>query len=313
MMNGNVFISMNRFGYALLEELLLRRVPISQIYTVDPKNATNISDYEDFHPLAKKNNIPIQSVKHIADVKKDVRRLKPPYIFVFGWSQLLDVEFLNLAQIGVIGSHPALLPKNRGRAAIPWHFIRGEKEGGITFFYMDEGCDSGDIIAQERFRIGPNDTATDYYRAITQRGIRVISRLAGQLVRGKRLPARKQNHTRATYLSKRTFADGLIDWNQSAVQIDRLVRALTDPYPGAWATYKDATVYVDRTHVVKKETYSGTIGQVVGQTKDGMVVQTGKGLLAITSMRGAEGSPSSHIPVGHKLGFSIVDLWLKKS
>jgi methionyl-tRNA formyltransferase len=280
----NVFISMNTFGHAMLEELLSRGVPISKIYTIHPDRAGKISDYKDFRPIAKRKRIPLAHVTHIRAVKEDIRRLAPPHIFVFGWSQLLDDDFLSLATHGVLGSHPAVLPKNRGRAVIPWHIINNETKGGITFFYIDSGTDSGPIVGQRTFPIGPKMTATDYYERIIGLGRNIVATLAPILSRGAKVPAKKQNHTKATYLSKRTFEDGKIDWNNSAVEIEKLIRALTAPYPGAWTLCMGQTLIIDQAEVkvAKKSDIPGT---VVGRTKRGMVVQTGKELLEITRLR----------------------------
>lgn len=293
---------MNRFGHAMLEILLSKKVPIAHIYTIHPDDSAKISDYKDFRPIAKKYGIPLAHVKHIRDAKEEIRALKPDYILVFGWSQLLDSDFLTIPTYGVLGSHPALLPKNRGRAAIPWHIINNEKVGGISFFCIDEGCDSGPIIAQKKFAMGTRMTATEYYKRIIALGKSVMILLAPKLIRGEKVAAKAQDERRATYLTKRTFEDGKIDWNKSAVEIERLVRALTEPYPGAWSTLKGKTVIIDNVHVLKEKGKPELPGTVVGKTNRGMVVSTGHGLLEITRIRKGKTSVSPRFGVGIRLG-----------
>ncbi len=281
---SNVFISMNRFGHTLLQTLINEHVPIAMIYTLHPKNAKTISDYHDFRPLARRHRIPLKHVTHIREAKEEMKTLRPQHIFVFGWSQILDTDFLTIPTHGVVGSHPSLLPKNRGRAAIPWHIINGEKNGGLTFFYIDEGCDSGDIIAQKKFPIGPRDTATDYYELIEKAGKKILTHLAPKIRGGKQLPSRKQKNEKATYLNKRTFEDGRIKWGEGAQGIDRLVRALSAPYPRAWTTYGKKTLSVSAGKPVRTKIRSGTPGQVVGMNKRGMVVRAGRGAFVISSI-----------------------------
>lgn len=293
---------MNTFGHAMLETLLKRGVHMEQIYTIHPNNAAKISDYKDFRPIARKYRIPLVHVKHIHDVKKEIRALKPDYILVFGWSQLLDSDFLTIPKYGVLGSHPALLPKNRGRAAIPWHIINNEKVGGISFFYIDEGCDSGPIIAQKKFVMGKHMTATEYYKRIIALCKNVMIPLAPKLIRGEKVAAKAQDERLATYLTKRSFEDGKIDWSNSAVEIERLVRALTEPYPGAWSTVKGKTIIIDSANVLKKKSWPELPGTVVGKTKRGMVVSTGHGLLEITRIRKGKTSVPPRFPVGIRLG-----------
>lgn len=293
---------MNIFGHTMLETLLKRGVHIKKIYTIHPMNAAKISDYKDFRPLAKKYNILLVHVKHIREAKEDIRALKPRHIFVFGWSQLLDEDLLSMATCGVLGSHPALLPKNRGRAAIPWHILNNEKMGGITFFYIDEGCDSGPIVAQKGFALDPRMTATEYYKRILTLGMRAITSIAPRLALGEKLPARRQNHLNATYLTKRTLEDGKIDWKKPATDIERLVRALTRPYPGAWTLSNRKTIIIDSAHLIKRKSAPLSPGTVVEKTNRGMVVQTGQGFLEITGVRKGKISVTPRIRVGTQFG-----------
>ena len=89
--------------------------------------------------------------------------LAPDVIFCFGWSRLIKKTLLNIAPLGVIGFHPALLPANRGRHPLIWSLILGLKESGSTFFFMDEGADSGDILSQLNVSISEMDDAGTLY------------------------------------------------------------------------------------------------------------------------------------------------------
>lgn len=310
-MNSPVFISMNKAGWAFFETLLEAGVPFAKMYTLDKKQASGISDFADFVPLARRFKVPLKKVRHIREVKGEIAALKPSYLFVFGWSQLLDDEIIASARHGAIGLHPAVLPKNRGRAAIPWHFINKETHGGLTFFYLDRGTDSGPIIAQTRFPIGKDDTATDYYEKVIAAGKTMLARLAPAIKRGERLKAKAQDQRKATYLGKRGFEDGMIDWCASRHTIRNLVRALTQPYPGAWTIWKGKILRVDCVEFPREQNYRGVPGRVLSSNAKGAVVQTGDGLIRITAMMDEHGKelPPSSLKAGHKLGFSLYDVW----
>ena len=119
-------------------------------------------------PLCKENNIPV----HFEDAQKIERSIEfmkghePDVIFCFGWSYLLNQEFLTLPKLGVIGFHPANLPKNRGRHPIIWALALGLKETASTFFKMDKAADSGPILSQVNINIDFTDDAGSLYKKI---------------------------------------------------------------------------------------------------------------------------------------------------
>ena len=103
-----------------------------------------------------------------------IKQIKPELILVMGWSQILKDTIIKIPKKGVIGSHPTELPKYRGRAPIPWSIIKGLKESALTFFYIQEGVDDGDIVDQQKFIISEHDDATSIYNKITNIGKEMI-------------------------------------------------------------------------------------------------------------------------------------------
>ncbi len=153
-------------------------------------------------------------------------------IFCLGWPKLLPETVLHAAKQGVIGYHPSLLPANRGRHPIIWALALGLTETGSTFFRMDTGADSGDIVAQDKVPVRNNDTAADLYARLTETARKQIIKIAKHAHAGT-LQVTPQNEGDANYWRKRSAADGLIDWRMSAGTIHNLVRALDRPYVGA--------------------------------------------------------------------------------
>ena len=231
-----VFIGCVQFSESALRMLLNQQgkngIDVVGVVTrsISPFN----SDFMSLAPLAEKNNVECLALdKNDPEKIRDwVMKLNPDIIFCWGWSFLLPPEILKIPALGVIGSHPAELPRNRGRHPIVWAIVLGLEETASTFFYMDEGADSGDILSQVKVSISPDDDAASLYSKLTRTALRQAQEFLPALVAGtaKRIP---QDHTKASYWRKRSAIDGQIDWRMSARAIHNLVRALTRPYVGA--------------------------------------------------------------------------------
>lgn len=186
--------------------------------------------------FANKNNIPVLKSNHVNDqiVKESLIKYKIDWLFIIGWSQIASKEIIETPTGGAIGAHPTLLPVGRGRAAIPWAIIKGLDKTGVTFFKMDEGVDTGKILGQEVVGITKNETATTLYQKIDEAHISLIKKLYPKLENGK-IEGYEQNEEKATYWPGRKPEDGLIKPQEMTVEeVDRLVRAVTKPYPGAF-------------------------------------------------------------------------------
>ncbi len=159
--------------------------------------------------------------------------LTPDYTFVIGWSQICGPEFRAAAGGKVIGYHPAALPRLRGRATLPWTILLDEKITGSSLFWIDDGVDSGDILAQRFFHVAPRETAASLY-AKHMEALRAILGEALTRLAVSEEPRTRQDPALATYAARRRPEDGRIDWSRPAAEIDRLIRAVGRPYPGAF-------------------------------------------------------------------------------
>ncbi len=204
------------------------------------------SDYSDLSPLCIENNIPFKYVNDINSEEnvKWVKQLEPDIIFCFGWSSLIKKELLNIPVMGVVGFHPAELPKNRGRHPLIWALVLGLKQSASTFFFMGEGADDGDIISQEKFPIAYADDAQSLYHKVTEIALKQIETFLTQLALNtySRVP---QNSELANVWRKRGKVDGRIDFRMNSYSIYNLVRGLAKPYVGAHIEYsgKDYIVW----------------------------------------------------------------------
>ena len=161
-----VFIGTVEFSKKALQKLIDLNAKIVGVCT--KKKSTFNSDFADLRPLCKKKNIPIKLVNDInsKDCYNWIKSLNPDIIFCFGWSRLLKKKILTLPPMGVLGFHPSKLPQNRGRHPLIWALTLGLKKSASTFFFMNEGVDSGPILSQKDFNIFENDNARTLYDKI---------------------------------------------------------------------------------------------------------------------------------------------------
>lgn len=218
----------------MLEEMINAKFPINMVFSLDEKYSKNVSGYRPIHEVAAANNIPLIKFRNINDEEniEIIKKVQPDYIFVIGLSQLIDNKILKIANKGTIGLHPTPLPKYRGRAAMVWQVLLGERESKVSLFMIDEGMDSGDIIGQEDYFIEETDYAEDLEKKSLEALRKLSKRVLPDLMNDSIVPI-PQNDNDATYLLIRRPEDGQIDWNQSVSIIHRLIRAVSRPYPGA--------------------------------------------------------------------------------
>ena len=240
------FIGCVQSSQMALNTLLgMKPTGVDVVAVITKKESNFNSDYVNLSPLCKENNIPV----HFEDSQNKERSIEfmkghePDVIFCFGWSYLLNQEFLILPKLGVIGFHPAKLPKNRGRHPIIWALALGLKETASTFFKMDKGADSGPILSQVDININFTDDASSLYKKIISTAQQQIISFTEQLYNGT-AEFTPQDNCKASTWRKRSRQDGMIDWRMSAESIYNLIRALAKPYPGAEFIYKENVLKV---------------------------------------------------------------------
>jgi methionyl-tRNA formyltransferase len=225
-----------------------------------------------------------------------IRELEPDLIFVVGWSQLVLDEFIGLPRHGVFGMHPTLLPRHRGRAAIPWAILSGLAKTGVTLFQIADGtADSGPIVGQVEVPVTSDETATSLYDKVTAAHLELVREYMPRLIDGT-AERTHQDPRRASSWPKRTPADGIIDWETRAPYLHDWVRAQTRPYPGAFTYLGEDKLVVWRARPVELEE-EAPAGTVVAKDGEAAVVACGEGGLVLEEVEGA-----AEVPVGARLG-----------
>lgn len=250
--------------------------------------------------LAAEQGIPVyapEDANHPLWVDR-IRTMQPDFIFSFYYRALLSDTILNCARVGAFNLHGSLLPKYRGRAPLNWVLVNGETETGVTLHRMVKRADAGDIVAQQRVAIDPQDNALTLHRKLVA--------CAGQLLEGALPPMKRgeiaatpQNDAEATVVGRRAPEDGRINWELPAAKVNNLVRAVTDPWPGAFAyagTVK-FVVWKGRVHQDAPSAKPGTVLSV-----EPFLIACGEGALEVVTGQSDNGVYMNGSQLAQSLG-----------
>jgi UDP-4-amino-4-deoxy-L-arabinose formyltransferase/UDP-glucuronic acid dehydrogenase (UDP-4-keto-hexauronic acid decarboxylating) len=230
-----VVFAYNNMGYCGIEALLRHGFDILAVFTHADDPQENIY-FKSCARLAAQHDIPVyapQNVNHPLWQEK-IAGMRPDVVFSFYYRKLLGAEILALAPLGAFNLHGSLLPRYRGRAPINWALVNGETETGVTLHWMLVAPDAGDIVAQRRVSIEPDDTAASLGDKLVLQASEMLDEALPQIAGGRamRVP---QDEAQASYFGGRSAADGELNWHSSATQCHNLVRAVTQPFPGAFS------------------------------------------------------------------------------
>jgi methionyl-tRNA formyltransferase len=219
-------------------------VPLVVTHADDPNETRWYASLFDF---ATAKNLPVLADPGAARMETELARAQPDVIFSFYYRAMLPMSVLRQARLGAFNMHGSLLPKYRGRAPLNWAIVKGERETGVTLHEMVEKPDAGRIVDQEAVPIGPDDTALEVFRRMTDAAERVLQRSLPAVVRGT-ARFKPNDIARGSYYGRRRPEDGRIDWTKSAQEIHDLVRAVAPPFPGAF----DERLKVHRTQMTER-------------------------------------------------------------
>ncbi|MEX0396711.1 bifunctional UDP-4-amino-4-deoxy-L-arabinose formyltransferase/UDP-glucuronic acid oxidase ArnA [Providencia rettgeri] len=219
-----------------------------------------------------------ENVNHPLWIER-IREMKPDVIFSFYYRDMLSEELLAIAPKGAFNLHGSLLPKYRGRAPINWALLKGESETGVTLHKMVAKADAGDIIAQEKVVITDTDTSLTLHAKVREAAEVLLDKTLPLIETGS-YKAVAQDESQATYFGRRTAEDGLINWNDSAKDVNCLIRAVTEPYPGAF-TYLGARKMVIWRARVLDDNQGKPAGTVL--SSDPLRIACGQGAIEVIS------------------------------
>lgn len=225
--------------------------------------------------LAEKHGVPVllRNRPDDEELLRALREAAPDIIVANNWRTWLPPEIFDLPPHGTLNVHDSLLPSYAGFSPIIWALINGEREVGVTAHRMDGELDAGDIVFQRSVPVGPDDTATDLFHRTVD--------LIGPIVRDSldRIAAGTaewvpQDRSRASFFHKRSIEDSRIDWNWPAEDLERLVRAQSDPYPNAFTHHRGERLRIVSA-TLSQACYGGTPGRIFIKEGDGVVIVAG--------------------------------------
>jgi len=286
-----VVLSCTQFGHECIENGILKtpEVTLGGVLTT-PRDIAfsrgkplHVSTHADFHKLGERCGFEVAASggPFTSEIyHRHLDRWQPDLVLVLGWYYIVPTVIIESVPFGCMAIHASLLPKYRGMAPISWAIINGEKETGVSLFYLEKGVDTGDIVAQKKIAIERTDTVGSVYKRVTDLTIKILKEYLPQVARGE-APRTPQEHDQATIFPRRNPEDGLIDWSLPARQIFDFIRAQTRPYPGAFSYYKNQKLHIWRAAPATPPTgIEGKPGSIVKiNGKPGVV--TGEGVLLL--------------------------------
>ena len=225
-----------------------------------------------------------------ADAQAELAALKPDLMVVVAYGLILPQAVLDIPRLGCINSHASLLPRWRGAAPIQRAVEAGDKESGVTVMRMEAGLDTGPMLLKVSTPISATDTGGTLHDRLAEMGPPAVLEAVAGLAAGT-LQGEVQDDSLATYAHKLNKDEARLDWSRPAVELERLIRAF-NPWPICHSTLNGEAVKV---LAASLSTGSGAPGEILGASKDGLIVACGEQALCLTRLQ---------LPGGKALNFS---------
>lgn len=281
-----VFMGTPEFAVPVLRHLVLNDYDVAAVYTRPDKPAGRGRGLvpSPVKRLAEERSLPVVQPPSLKkpDAIAELAALKPDAIVVAAFSQILPKPVLELPKYGCINIHPSLLPRHRGAAPIPSSILAGDGFTGVSIMLMDEGLDTGPVLAQVQIPVMDSDTTGSLTLKLSLIAAHLLQDVLPSLAAGKIKPA-PQDDTVATYSATIAKTDGEIDWRQPAVDIWRRVRAF-QPWPGCCTRWQGKLLKVIEAEPLPAVANS-VVGCVVALPGDGLGVVTGDGVLRLLALQ----------------------------
>lgn len=299
-----VFFGSSAFAVGILEELAKNEDVVLVVTQPDRKKGRALK----VSPTAIKSCAERLGFKIFQPLKVNtkesigyLRGFDADLFIVVSFGQILSKTLLDLPKLYSLNVHASLLPKFRGAAPINWAIASGEKETGVTIMRMNEKMDEGDTAIKAVLPITEQDDAITLSEKLSRKAVELLLE-AVELVKDNKIEFMAQDHKKATYAPKLEKQNGLIDWNLSAEEISRCVRAFT-PWPGCF-TYWDKKILKiwKAVPIIDYPDNRLQSGAILEANKDVILIKTGKGALKITELQleGSRRMATEEFLAGHK-------------
>jgi methionyl-tRNA formyltransferase len=282
-----VLFAYHTFGARVLEALRARGEDIAAVVTHDDDPAER-RWFHSVAALAAEHGVPVLTPPspNTPEVAQALAALAPDLFVSVWYRRLLSPSLLQLPRVAAVNLHGSLLPAYRGRAPVNWVLVNGESRTGVTLHHMTAEADAGDVVAQVPIDIEPEDTASTLYDRVVKAGVDLLVG-AFDGVAGGTAPRHPQDPSRASHYGRRRPEDGRVQWTWPACRIANMIRAVTHPFPGAFADDGAGRVYLWAGTPIDGHTPYPPGCLVDIRPGHGITIATGSGLLLVRRVQDA--------------------------
>lgn len=232
--------------------------------------------------LAQQHNIPVYQPQKISEEAQRIKDLAPDLIVVIAYGKIIPQTILDIPKYTCINVHASLLPKYRGAACLNAPILNGDTETGITIMKMNAGLDTGPIIKQVKVQVDTNETLETLHDKLSILGANTLPGVLIDFINGK-IQAVPQDDSRATYIGLIKKEDGKIDWDMTAEEIERMIRAL-NPWPGTYGEWNNKSIKIIKVEHEKIKQNNHKTGEIF-QNNGQILIQCGQDSLVILKLQ----------------------------
>jgi len=230
------------------------------------------------------NNLTCLQPEKVGEIFETLQNANLDFIITCAYGQFVPSKILGLPKYEPLNIHGSLLPKYRGGAPIQYAILNGDQETGVSLMRMVKEMDAGPVFSTRTVKISPEETTGSLFLKIAKLGQQIITEDLVKVAERQLSPV-EQNNQEATFAPNITTAQEKIDWNKTNKQIDQLVRSLT-PSPTAHTFINQERYKIGKVKLVEDQTETNKIpGEIIKIDHEGIIVQTGKGLLKILELQ----------------------------
>ncbi|MGM9934461.1 methionyl-tRNA formyltransferase [uncultured Clostridium sp.] len=280
-----VFMGTPDFAVPSLKKLVEKHNVMAILTQPDkPKGRGKKMAYSAVKEEGLKHDIPIYQpikLKEDRELIDKLKEMKPDFMIVVAFGQILTKEVLDIPKYGCINLHGSLLPMYRGAAPINWAIINGEKVSGNTTMLMDVGLDTGDMLLKDEVEIPEDMTAGELYNILMERGSDLLIRTIDGIIDNTIVPEKQSDETFYAKMLDKNIA--VISWDKTAHEIHNLIRGL-NPWPIAYTEYKQERMKIFESEVINEKT-SKSPGTIIEVSKKGMKVACKDSVLLVKKVQ----------------------------
>jgi len=281
-----IFIGTPEFGAIVLEKLIKGGYPPVLVVTAPdkPVGRKQILTPSPVKALAQKYKMPLLQSEKIVDTKYQIQNTKPDLIILAAYGEILPKEILEVPQYSCLNVHPSLLPRWRGPSPIQFAILEDDDKTGVTIIKMTEKVDAGPILAQKEIKVEGKETYDTLHNKLAELGAELLIEMISKWIKGE-IKEKLQDESKANYTKVLKKEDGKIDWQKSADEIEKQIRAFY-PWPGTYTMANNKILKILKAKVLKSinlKTYP--IGKTLVAPQNELCIQTGKDFLIIERLQ----------------------------